>query len=72
MAVEKIVTCDICGSLIKKGRDESIGSFTKLKVPVIRYGPFDEECVKELEIDMCGACWDKMIEFCRTGGKGER
>lgn len=72
MAVEKIVTCDICGEVVRKGCDESVSTFATLKVPIFRLGPFDEEFVKECEFDLCGECWRKMIEFCRTGGTGER
>lgn len=71
MAVEKIVTCDICGEVVRK-RLEAIGHARKVNIPVVKYGPLDNESICEKEFDICDACWDKMKVFCRTGGKGER
>lgn len=71
MAVEKIVTCDICGKVVRKGF-EAIGHVRKVNIPVVKYGPYDDEFVGDREFDICGTCWERMKEFCRTGGKGER
>lgn len=71
MAVEKIVTCDMCGEVVRKGL-EAIGFVRKVNIPAVSYGPYDNEFLGDREFDICDACWERMKEFCRTGGKGER
>ena len=71
MAVEKIVPCDICGVVQRKGH-ESFGAVRRIDIPVVNYGPLDDEFLEVREYDICDTCWKRMKEFCKAGGKSER